>query len=148
MWHKLDHTCISRKLLLKIKNKNVSWKWICKDLNSRRGQVKSLRVKSSRKKIQFLGCEISYEYNRGRESKINKFGYIREVIKCNFKNKIRKDTRIKIYRTIAGPKFLYGSELWVLEIRQETQIQAMKMGFFRAVKECSNRDWIRKSVIR
>ena len=65
---------------------------------------------------------------------MNTFGRICDLIDRHFKHKSRRDTRIKMYKTITVPILLYGSELQVLDKREDNHIQAVEMKFLRAMK--------------
>lgn len=44
-----------------------------------------------------------------------------------------------MYKPIALPTLLYGSESWTLNKRQESHMQPVEMRFLRAVKGCSTK---------
>jgi hypothetical protein len=56
-------------------------------------------------------------------SKISKFLKITGIINNIFKpNKVRKNTRIKLYSTLALPALLYGSESWTIKAKDEARL--------------------------
>lgn len=60
--------------------------------------------------FNYLGCDISYDGDTDWERKLSAFRSICGTIHRNLKNKTRKDTRMKFYKTVAVPTFLYASE--------------------------------------
>jgi hypothetical protein len=58
-----------------------------------------------------LGCTLSYEGEKDLPSKISKFvktiGVINQVFKSSL---VQQHTRLNIYRTLARPVLIYGSE--------------------------------------
>lgn len=81
------------------------------------------------------------------EEKLNKFTHICRTISRTLKNKTRKDTQIKFYKTIAVPTLLDGSETWTTKT-EESRIQALEMRFLRRVKGCTKLDRLRNRDIR
>ena len=45
--------------------------------------------------------------------------------------KSRRNTRIKLYNTLALPVFLYGSETWTVKARDARRITAAEMKYIR-----------------
>lgn len=70
------------------------------------------------------------------------------TIHRTLKNKTRKDTRIKFYKTMATPLLLYGSETWVNTKRIQNKIQSAEMTFLRRTKGCTRSDRFRNEDIR
>lgn len=98
--------------------------------------------------FNYLGCEMTYGYSNDVEQKLNKFNHICGTISRHLKNKTRKDTQVKFYKTIAVPTMLYGCECWILTERQRSRIQAQEMKFLRRVKGCTRHDRIRNDEVR
>ena len=98
--------------------------------------------------FKYLGCEISFKYDKDIEQKVNKFQAICGTIQRTFKNKIRKETKMKFYKVMALPTLLYGSETWVPTQKLNSKIQAAEMKFLRSVKGCTRMDKIRNDAIR
>ena len=82
------------------------------------------------------------------DSKLTKFRRICGTIHRYLKNKERKDTRMKFYKTVGVPTFLYASETWTLGKRDVQRIQAAKMKFLRGTQGCSLLDRRRNEDIR
>jgi uncharacterized Fe-S cluster-containing protein len=55
---------------------------------------------------------------------------------------------VKLYKVVAKPTLLYGSETWVTTKRDMTGLEAAKMRFLRSVKGYTRLDKIRSEVIR
>jgi hypothetical protein len=72
------------------------------------------------KTFTYLGCTLSYEGEKDMPSKISKFvktiGVINQVFKPSF---VQKHTRLNIYRTLARPELIYGSETWTIRKADE-----------------------------
>jgi len=62
--------------------------------------------------------------------------------------KIGADTEMKLYKVVARPTVLYGSETWVTTTRDMTGLEAAEMRFLRRVKGYTRLDKIRSEVIR
>ena len=60
----------------------------------------------------------------------------------------RSDTQLKVYKVVARPSLLYGTETWVTTKRDMTHLEAAEMHFLRSVKGCTRLDKIRSEVIR
>ena len=79
-------------------------------------------------KFNFLGCEITFKNEIDINNKLNKFSYITGTLKRTLKNKARKDSIIKLYKTMAVPIITYGSETWTMTAQHTARIQ---MNFLR-----------------
>ena len=55
---------------------------------------------------------------------------------------------MKLYKVVARPTLLYGSETWVTTKRVMTSLEAAEMCFLRSVKGHTRLDKIRSEVIR
>jgi len=55
---------------------------------------------------------------------------------------------MKIYKVVARPSLLYGSETWVTMKRDMIRLEAAEMRFLRSVAEYTRLDKIRSEVIR
>ncbi|KAK3573226.1 hypothetical protein QTP86_015140, partial [Hemibagrus guttatus] len=64
------------------------------------------------------------------------------------KEELSRKAKLSIYQSIYVPTFTYGHELWVMNERVRSRIQAAKMSFLRRVAGCSLRDRVRSSVTR
>jgi hypothetical protein len=65
-------------------------------------------------------------------SKISKFVKTIGVIKQVFKpSLVQQHTRLNIYRTLARPVLIYGSEAWTSRKADEKRLQAAEMKFMR-----------------
>jgi hypothetical protein len=64
------------------------------------------------------------------------------------KNKTRKETRLKFYKTMAIPALMYGSEIWVPTKKVQTGIQSTEINFVRKTKGCTKLDHITNEMIR
>jgi hypothetical protein len=90
-----------------------------------------------------LGCEISFVQERDVNNKIQKFQMVCGTISRTLKNKKRKDTLMKFYKTMAVTIISYCSESWVISKKDKDKLQAAEMRFLRNVKYCSRADRIR-----
>ena len=55
---------------------------------------------------------------------------------------------MKVYKVVARPSLLYGSEIWVTMKRDMTRLEAAEMRFLRSVTGYTRLDKIRSEVIR
>ena len=98
--------------------------------------------------FRYLGTEISYRGEVDIEEKITKFlrvtGLINRIMNPN---NIRKETRIRIYNTLAVPMLTYGSEVWALKKRDKQRISAAEMRFMRKTAKVTLRDRKRNTDI-
>jgi hypothetical protein len=58
----------------------------------------------------YLGCNISYQEEKDIHSKITKFLQILGLLIIIIL--VQRSTRLKLYKTLALPTLLYGSEIW------------------------------------
>lgn len=80
----------------------------------------------------YLGCNISYEGENDVSRKINKFLQILGLLNHTLKpSLVQKHSRIKLYKTLALPTLLYGSEIWVLKQRDISRLRAAEMKYLR-----------------
>jgi hypothetical protein len=63
-------------------------------------------------------------------------------------NKTRKGTQVKLYKIMAVPTLLYGSEAWTTRRADFQKIQTSEMKFLRAVGGCNLLDKKRSEEIR
>jgi hypothetical protein len=70
--------------------------------------------------FNYLGCTLSYEGEKNMPSKISKFvktiGVINQVFKPSL---VQQHTRLNIYRTLARPVLIYGSDAWTIRKADE-----------------------------
>jgi hypothetical protein len=82
--------------------------------------------------FNYLGCTLSYEGEKDMPSKISKFvqtiGVINQVLKPSL---VQQHTTSNIYRTLARPVLIYGSEAWTIRKSDEKRLQAAEMKFTR-----------------
>ena len=65
------------------------------------------------------------------EFKLAQFLQLIGTIKRTIFRKVRKETILKIYKTLVLPTFLYGSENWTLTALQRRRIEAAEMKLLR-----------------
>ena len=78
--------------------------------------------------FNYLGRDASFEYHRDIKNKWDKFQYICETIRRTLRNS-RENTRKKIFKTLAIPTLLYGSEFRILKKSDWTTIHPQKWNF-------------------
>lgn len=83
--------------------------------------------------FNYLGCNVSYQGEFDIAGKINKFNYITGTLKRTLKNKARKDSIVKLYKSMAIPTLTYGSETWTITKQYHTKIQSSEMKFVRSI---------------
>ncbi|KAK3570217.1 hypothetical protein QTP86_016528 [Hemibagrus guttatus] len=64
------------------------------------------------------------------------------------KKQLSRKAKLSIYQSIYAPTLTYGHELWVMNERVRSRIQAAEMSFLRRVAGRSLRDRVRSSVTR
>ena len=84
-------------------------------------------------KFNYLGCDISFVNEIDVNNKINKFSYITGTLKRSLRNKARKDSIMKLYKTMAVPTITYGSETWTMTAKHTARIQTAEMNFLRPI---------------
>ena len=94
-----------------------------------------------------MGCEPSLEGEPDFDKKINRFQGICGNIRKHLK-RTRTDTQMKLYKVVARPSLLYGSETWVTTNRDMTRLEAAEMLFLRSVAGYTRLDKIRNEAIR
>ncbi|KAJ4432143.1 hypothetical protein ANN_20759, partial [Periplaneta americana] len=132
----------------------------CVRLIGRRGPLQvAFTIKELREMLKLPGCvtvcnQQDFESvrsvipDRDIDNKISKFRWICGTINRTLKNKTRKETKLKFYKTMAVPVLTYGSESWIIKERDKSKLQAAEMRFLRRVKGCTRRDLIRNEDIR
>lgn len=98
--------------------------------------------------FRYLGCDISFNIDRDVENKLVKFRNVCGTIHKYLRNRTRKETRLKFYKTIAVPTLMYASETWVNTKKIKNKIQTAEMKFLRNTLGCSLLDKKRNSEIR
>lgn len=100
--------------------------------------------------FKYLGCEMNIysRISKDINAKLSRFQMICGTIDKTLKNKTRKETRMKFYKTMAVPALLYGSEVWVSSNSTKRKIQSTEMRFLRKTKGCTRMDKIRNEEIR
>lgn len=96
----------------------------------------------------YLGCEISYSDDDDVKRKLHRFQYMCGTIRRTLRNKVRQETTMKFYKTMAVPVLMYGSETWVNKKKYQNAIQSSEMKFLRSVNKCTKLDKIKNEDIR
>ncbi|XP_039281346.1 uncharacterized protein LOC120350716 [Nilaparvata lugens] len=96
----------------------------------------------------YLGCTLTYEKDEDIFNKLKKIQYICGTIHRTLKNKVKRVTKLKFYKTMAIPVLMYESESWVVGRKEISRIQAAEMRFLRSVKGCTRLDLLRNEDIR
>jgi transposase len=75
----------------------------------------------------YLGCNISYQEEKDIYSKITKFVQILGLLNNTLKpNLVQRNTRLKLYETLALPNILYCSEIWTINNVTKTDFEPQK----------------------
>lgn len=98
--------------------------------------------------FNYLGCMISYEQINDIDRKLSKFQQLIGTIKRTLKKKVRTDTILKFYKTMAIPTLTYGSETWCMTTQQMKRIEAAEMRLLRPIAGYSLLDHKRNEDIR
>jgi hypothetical protein len=90
--------------------------------------------------FNYLGCILSYEQENDVSNKLPKFlqiiGIINQVLKPS---KVQKQTRLRIYNTLAITTLLHSSETWTLKELDKSRITAAEMKFLRKTAQYTKR---------
>ena len=78
------------------------------------------------KQFNYLGCELSLDGEPGFDK--NRFQRIRGTIRRHLE-KTRTDTQMQLYKVVARPTLLYGSETWLTTKRDMTRLEAQRCAF-------------------
>jgi uncharacterized ubiquitin-like protein YukD len=82
--------------------------------------------------FNYLGCSLSYEGEKDIDIKISKFLKIKGLINTIFKpSKVKQQTRIQVYNTLALPTLFYGSENWTMKANNKIRITTAEKRFMR-----------------
>ena len=79
----------------------------------------------------YLGCNITYCERKEVNNKVNKFQRMSGTISRTLKGKTQLSFQIKLYRVMAVPVLMYGSENWSLNRSDKRTIEAPEMRFLR-----------------
>ncbi|KAJ4451110.1 hypothetical protein ANN_02550 [Periplaneta americana] len=93
------------------------------------------------------GSMISYEQINDIDRKLSKFQQLIGTIKRTLKKKVRTDTILKFYKTMAIPTLTYGSETWCMTTQMK-RIEAAEMRLLRPIAGYSLLDHKRNEDIR
>jgi hypothetical protein len=64
----------------------------------------------------YLGCNISHQEEADIHSEINKFLQILGLLNNTMKpSLVQRSTKLKLYKTLARPTVLCGSEIWTIK---------------------------------
>ena len=102
--------------------------------------------------FKYLGVKIckngsiEHELNDRITSAANTYHVLRKQF-LN-RNRISRNTKMTVYRTIFRPVLTYGSESWTLTNTNKSRLQAIDMKYLRAVKKVTRLDRIPNDVIR
>jgi hypothetical protein len=94
----------------------------------------------------FLKPDIDIDHDI--ETKLRRFENICGPVSKNLGSKTRRDTIIKLCKTVAAMMLMFGSETWVHSQKEVNNIQTAEMRFLRKVKGCTRSDRIINEDIR
>ncbi|HYS62000.1 MAG TPA: reverse transcriptase family protein [Gemmatimonadales bacterium] len=98
--------------------------------------------------FRYLGNEMSYQGEVDVGGKIAKFLRVTGLINRTLRNnKVQKETRLKVYNTLAVPMITYGCEVWALKKTDKRRITAAEMKFMRRTAGVTLRDRIKSETI-
>ena len=99
--------------------------------------------------FHYLGMDLSYRGEADIKNKIYKFAKITGLINRTLPaNKVRKETLIRVYNTLAVPTLTYGCENWALKKSDKSRITAAEMRFMRRTAGLTLLQKIRLEVIQ
>jgi hypothetical protein len=97
--------------------------------------------------LKYLGYCIS-EYKSDLEDKLQTYNKINGVIQRHFGKQMAKETKLRIHNIIAKAALKFGSEVWVLEKRDEQRLEAAQMKFLRHLQGITKLDKEKNESIR
>jgi hypothetical protein len=128
--HKLNQTITEYGLnVSEQKTKSMSFKG--------RDQIRSKVIIGNKiiEQVNYFNCSgsvISYENEVDIDNKLNKYLKITVITNNMFRpQKILQNNRTKLYRTLALPPQLYGSEKWTIKARGARRITAAEMKYVK-----------------
>jgi len=80
--------------------------------------------------FKYLGYCIS-EYKRDLEDKLQTYNKINGAIRRHFGKQMTKATKLRIQNMTAKVALKFGSEVWVLEKRDEQRLEVAQIKFLR-----------------
>jgi hypothetical protein len=98
--------------------------------------------------FNYIGCNISYVRSEDPEIRLAKFLQLRATITRTLLKRVRKETVLKFYKTLAVPVLLYGAENWTLTVPQKKRIEAAEIKLKRPLAGYTLRDHKYKDDIR
>jgi hypothetical protein len=83
----------------------------------------------------YLGRKISYQEEKDIHSKITNFLQILGLLNNTLKpNVVQISTRLKLYKILALPTLLYGSEIWTIKQCDKNRLRTAEMKYLRRTK--------------
>lgn len=110
--------------------------------------VLDIKIIEQVSECDYLGCKPSYKNEEDINGKINKFNQITGTLQRALKLKARKQSIIKLYKSMAVPTLTFGSETWTMSVRQISRIQATEMKFLHPIPGYTKLDMKRNDQIR
>lgn len=99
--------------------------------------------------FNYLGCKLANSGEVDVDNKLKNFqrttGLINRVLRRNL---VKKETRLRIYNTMAIPQLAYGCEIWSPNQRDLRRVEAAEMRFLRSTAGVTLRDKKRSTEIR
>jgi hypothetical protein len=88
--------------------------------------------------FNYLSYNLSYSDAKDMAIKISKFVKFTGAINQVFKpSQIQRNTRLKVYKTLARPVLTYGNEAWTIRKTNERRLTTAEMRFMRRTAGCS-----------
>jgi hypothetical protein len=76
----------------------------------------------------YMGCNITYQEEKDIHPKITKFLQILGLLNNTLKpNLVKRSTTLKLYRTLALPTLLYGSDIWTIKQCDKNRLRTAEM---------------------
>jgi hypothetical protein len=98
--------------------------------------------------FNYLRYNLTYKGEIEVEKKLEKFNRAVRIINQVFHPaKVRRRTRLSVYKTLARPILTYGSEAWTIRKQDEQRPTTAKMKFMRRTADYSLLDHMRNKHI-
>ena len=97
--------------------------------------------------FKYFGYRIA-EYKSDLEDKLQTYNKIKGAIRRHFGKQMNKETKLRIHNITAKAALKFGSEAWVLRIREEQRLEAAQMKFLRHLLGITKLDKEKNQCIR
>jgi hypothetical protein len=98
--------------------------------------------------FSYLGCNLSHISPKDFDNKLIKFQQLIDTTKKTLLKRVRRETILKLYKTLVIRTLLYGSETWTLTTSPLKRLEGAEMRLLRPLAELTLLDHKRNKNIR